>query len=114
MSSSEFTAKVDFAVFPNDHKKPGDKTPDHRGQVTISKTLLKEMVGLVKADEEVILQVALWDNESKKSKKKYLHGRLSVDTYNVNKNRDKNGRKPETKETGTEAEEDFDNEDLFG
>lgn len=103
---SEFGAQVDLAVFPNNHKK-GEKHPDHRGSFVMTKALLKEMVELVKKDEEVHVSVALWERKAQGSGNPYMFGRMSIDSWKVNKERESGGQ--EEKEGATEFEED----DLF-
>ena len=75
-------ATVEFPIFDNDYKK--GKQPDRRGQIEMSRALLKEMVEVGRRGETPILQLAVWENVSKKNKP-YLYCRLSMDTYAMNK-----------------------------
>jgi hypothetical protein len=52
------------ALFIN-NRKTSEKQPDFRGELTLSKALLKELVEKVKAGEEAKLSLAVWRKKSK-------------------------------------------------
>lgn len=104
MPEKEFNANITFQVWPNKHKK-SDTHPDHRGTITFSKALLKEMVELAKADEDIVVECALWERESRNTSEPYMYGKMSVDEYRVNKNREKDASP--TGETAKEEDDPF-------
>lgn len=52
------------ALFVN-KKKTKDNQPDFRGELTLSKALLRELVEMVKAGKEAKLSLATWNKTSK-------------------------------------------------
>ena len=81
---AEYTAVVDFAIWPNE-KRTGNQ-PHHRsGKIEVSTALLREMVDAKKRGENVVLQVAAWENESRETPGlKYLGCKLSVNGWLMN------------------------------
>jgi predicted transglutaminase-like protease len=51
------------ALFINDRKKQA-LSPDFRGELTLSKALLKELVGKVKEGKEAKLALSVWKKKS--------------------------------------------------
>ena len=81
---AEYKATVDFAIWPNG-SRTGNQ-PHHRsGKIEVSTALLREMVDAKKRGENVILQVAAWENESRETPGlKYLGCKLSVNGWLMN------------------------------
>lgn len=106
---AEYTAVVDFAIWPND-KRTGNQ-PHHRsGKIEMSNALLREMVDAKKRGENVVLQVAAWENESRDTPGlKYLGCKLSCNGWLMNNEAKKKedgleGTYPETNSETKEEE----------
>lgn len=85
------------ALFTNNKKS--ENHPDFRGEITITNTLLREIVDEVKAGREAKLSIAAWEKVSKKGNT-YLS--LNVQKYEE--------YKPESKQEV--AKEDFDSSEI--
>jgi len=100
-------ATVEFPIFKNDFKQ--GKQPDRRGQIEMSKALLKEIVEVARRGDQPILQLAVWENTSKNGKE-YLYCRMSMDEYAMNKAKEEDTTPdtvaPEEPESEPEEEED--------
>jgi len=85
-SMAEYKAVVDFGLWPNE-KRTGNQ-PHHRsGKIELSDALLREMVDAKRRGENVILQVAAWENSSRDVPGlKYLGCKLSVNGWLMNAN----------------------------
>jgi len=96
---AEYKATVDFAIWPNE-KREGNQ-PHHRsGKIEVSTALLREMVDAKKRGENVILQVAAWENTSRDVPGlKYLGCKLSVNGWLMNAN----AKRKEDEGGGTEG-----------
>lgn len=79
----DFGATVNFPIFDNSFKKGNQ--PDRRGQIEMSRDLLKEIVDAAKNGEQPLLQIAVWNNRSKKDDTPYLYCRMSLDRYSMDK-----------------------------
>jgi len=106
---AEYKAVVDFAIWPN--QKQSGNQPHHRsGKIEMSGALLREMVDAKKRGENVVLQIAAWENDSRDIPGlKYLGCKLSVNGWLMNSEAKKRedgleGTYPDTQEEEEEEE----------
>lgn len=64
MADSKYKDSSQGALFINNRRKT-DAHPNFRGELTITKTLLKDLVEKVKAGGEAKLALSAWDRKSK-------------------------------------------------
>jgi len=55
------------ALFLNNNKK-GETSPDHIGDLTLTKSLLKELIEEAKAGNPIKISINAWDNKSPRGK----------------------------------------------
>jgi len=103
---AEYKAVVDFGLWPNDGRSGNQ--PHHRsGKIEMSDALLREMVDARKRGENVVLQVAAWDNTSRDNPNvKYLGCKLSCNGWLMNNE----AKKKESGLEGTYPEEEKEEE----
>ena len=106
----KYGATVNFPIFDNTYKK--GKQPDRRGQIEMSKALLTEIVEAAKAGDQPLLQVAVWNNTSKKDGTPYLYCRMSLDRYSMDKAKEGDTTPEAPAEESSEPEEEGDG-DIF-
>lgn len=61
---SDYSDRTQGALFAN-HSKKAANHPDFRGELTISKELLRELVELAKSGKDAKLEIAAWNKTSK-------------------------------------------------
>jgi hypothetical protein len=105
--------QIEFPVFLN--KTKSGKQPDFRGRIEMSKALAKEIVDAIKTGETPYLQVAFWQNEAKATGESYLYGRMSMDLWYMNKEREKREVEQQSQDMGQFMDkDDGGDDDLFG
>ena len=113
---AEYKAVVDFGLWPNDGRS-GNPPHNRSGKIELSNALLREMVDAKKRGENVILQVAAWENTSRENGTKYLGCKLSCNGWLMNnaakkKEDDLEGTYPKDTEEKEEDDE-MGGDDLF-
>lgn len=104
--------QIEFPVFPNKNKT--GKQPDFRGRIEMSKALAKEIVEAIKKGDTPYLQIAFWNNTAKATQEEYLYGRMSMDTWFMDKEREKKEIEQQRQDMGQFMDNGSEEDDLFG